>query len=68
MSAILQRAATVTGLIQQAVEELHQLVTYELSSSASVRHGKAHEEVRKHLVDARNQMASLSLALGKEGL
>lgn len=63
---ILQSAAEVTGLIQQAVEKLHQLVTYEMSSAASVRHGKAHEEVRKNLVDARNMMASLSLALGKE--
>lgn len=68
MSATLQRAAVVTGLIQQALEELHQLVTYDMSSSASMRHGKAHENTRVLLVEARNQMASLSLALGKEGL
>lgn len=66
MSAVLASAAEVTGLIQQAVEKLHELTTYQMSSALSSRHGKAHEEVRKQLVDARNQMASLSLVLGKE--
>ena len=66
--SVLQRAAIVTGLIQQTIEELHQLVTYEMSSAASTRHDKAHTEVRKLLVDARNRMANLSLVLGKEGV
>ena len=42
MSAILQTAAEVTGLTQQAVEKLHELTTYQLSSAASIRHEKAH--------------------------
>lgn len=68
MSAITTAAAEVTGLTQQAVEKLHELTTYQLSSSASIRHEKAHQEVRQLLVDARNKMAALTLILGKEGL
>lgn len=64
--SVVQRAAVVTGLVQQALEELHQLTTYGMSSAASSRHSKAHEAVRKSLVEARNTMAGLSLALGKE--
>lgn len=68
VSAILQTAAEVTGLTQQAIEKLHELTTYQLSSAASTRHKKAHEEVRRLLVEARNKAASLTLILGKEGL
>ena len=64
--SVVQRAAVVTGLAQQALEELHQLTTYDMSSAMSSRHSKAHEEVRKHLVEARNKMAALALTLGKE--
>ena len=65
---VLQTAAEVTGLAQQAIEKLHDLTTYQLSSAASIRHEKAHEDVRRLLVEARNKMATLALILGKEGL
>lgn len=60
-------AAEVTGLIQQALEELHSLSTYELSSAVAFRHRGTIEQVQKQLIGARNTMAGLSLLLGKEG-
>lgn len=60
-------AAEVTGLIQQALEELHGLSTYELSSAVAFRHRGTIEQVQKQLIGARNTMAGLSLLLGKEG-
>lgn len=59
-------AAEVTGLIQQALERMHQLVTYELSSSMSMRFESITVDVRRQLVDARRLMADLALQLGKE--
>lgn len=68
MSAILQAAAAVTDSTQEAIEKLHELTTYQMSSAASIRHEKAHSEVRRLLVDARNKMAALTIILSKEGL
>lgn len=65
MNAV-QRADVVTGLVQQAIEELYQLTTYDMSSVALSRHSQAHKDVRKALVEARNRMEDLALALWKE--
>jgi len=59
-------AAEVSGLTQQALEKYHELVTYHLSSACVMRHKDSLDKVRELLVAARNQMASVTLALGKE--
>ncbi len=63
---MLADAAEITGMAQQALEKLHQLQTYELTSLQALRHQRAFDDVRQHLTAARNTMASLSLALGKD--
>ena len=64
---VLPLAAEVAGLTQQALERLHELTTYEMSSAAAFRHRGTIELIRKELTEARNLMAGLALHLGKEG-
>src|SRR5437899_3113196 len=49
MSMALATAAEVTGLVQQALEKLHTLTTYELSSSAVTRHAALFASIRARL-------------------
>lgn len=61
-------AASVTGNIQQALEQLHELTTYQLSSATVHRHRGTVEQVTKLLIEARNVSAGFALLLGKEGV
>lgn len=65
---VLEQAAEITGLAQQAIEKLHGLRTYQLTSAVALRHEKQLDDVYWALVNARNAMAHLSLTLGKEGV
>jgi hypothetical protein len=62
----LEVAAEITGLTQQAIEKLHGLRTYQLTSATTLRHEKMLDEVYWGLVGARNAMATLTLLFGKE--
>lgn len=61
-------AASVTGHIQQALEELHELTTYQLSSATVHRHRGTVEQITKALISTRNTAAGFALILGKEGV
>lgn len=63
---VLPLAAEVAGLTQQALEKLHELTTYEMTSASVFRHRGSVEQIRRQLTDARNLMAALALHLGKE--